>query len=646
MTNNLIIIAAWLPFAGFLLNGLLSFWYKYNQPLVSYIGAGSILLSFSIFAYLTLAFNQDVTSVHGIQTILFEWIQVGDLKINFSYRLDGLSIFMVWIITGIGSLIHIYSIGYMKEEKEHFARFFTYLNLFIFFMLHLILADNLVLMFMGWEGVGLCSYLLIGFNYDKESATSAGKKAFITNRIGDAGFLLAIFLLYKEIGSLNYNEIYAHLSTTNISPDVLNLIAILFFIGAMGKSAQIPLHVWLPDAMAGPTPVSALIHAATMVTAGLFMITRLSPIFLGAPEVSTFIAYIGAFTAFFAALIALSQTDIKKILAYSTVSQLGYMFLAMGVGAYGAGMFHLMTHAFFKALLFLGSGAVIIALHHQQDIRKMGNLYSSIKFLAWIFWIGAITISGIPGFSGFFSKDMILEQTFSFKNGGTFLFSLGLITALLTSIYMYRLIFLVFHGKNYRGSQKPHDIGWSMKFPLLVLAIFSILGGYIGLPKLFTHEPSSIVKYFDSILPVRPSELAHSWHIQISQQTEIYLLILSIGAACIGLYFAWFRYHRSQLVPVADGAYRKSFVRISFHKFYVDELYQYLFLKPIRRLANFTYNVIDRQIIDTIIDGLAEVALTLSSLFKQLQTGKVGHYALYMVTLLLCMLIIMVGGFL
>ena len=645
MIGYLLIIAIWLPFLGFFLNGLLALGRKNNQSLVSSIGVGSILISFSIFAYLTFAFNQDVVSIDGIQITFFEWIHVGGLKVNFAYRLDGLSVFMAWIITGIGSLIHIYSTGYMASEKENFARFFAYLNLFIFFMLHLVLGSNLVLMFMGWEGVGLCSYLLIGFDFHKNSAASAGKKAFITNRVGDAGFLLGIFLLYQEVGSLNYGEIYAYLSSTSISPEVLNLIAIFLFIGAIGKSAQIPLHVWLPDAMAGPTPVSALIHAATMVTAGLFMIVRLAPIFLGAPEASCFIAYTGAFTAFFAALIALTQTDIKKVLAYSTVSQLGYMFLAMGVGAYGAGMFHLMTHAFFKALLFLGSGAVIVALHHQQDMRKMGGLHSSLKHITLIFWVGAVAISGIPGFAGFFSKDMILEQAFSFKHGGGFLFSLGLITALLTSFYVYRLIFLTFHGEEYRGTHKPHDVGWSMKFPLLVLAILSIVGGYVGLPKLITHNPPSIVHYFDSILPVRPSELSHSWHTNISHHTEIYLLILSIAAAFVGLFFAWFRYHRKELVPVADGAYRNAFVRMSFHKFYVDELYQRILLRPVRQLAYFSYNLLDRQIIDSMVDGLAEVTLFVSSLFKRLQTGKVGHYALYMIFFLMCMLIIMARGF-
>ena len=644
MTESLLIIAVWLPFLGFLLNGLFTFVKKDEQRLVSLVGVGSVLISFAIFACLTFFYNSQVTSVQGLQAVFFEWIHVGDLKVDFAYRLDGLSVFMAWIVTGIGSLIHIYSTGYMAHEKEHFARFFTYLNLFIFFMLHLVLADNLVLLFLGWEGVGLCSYLLIGFDYQKLSSAAAGKKAFITNRVGDAGFLLGMFLLYQEVGSLNYSEIYAYLFAEGIPVSTLDLIAVLLFIGAIGKSAQIPLHVWLPDAMAGPTPVSALIHAATMVTAGLFMIVRLAPVFLGAPSASVMIAYTGALTALFAALIALTQTDIKKVLAYSTVSQLGYMFLAMGVGAYGAGMFHLMTHAFFKALLFLGAGAVIIALHHQQDMRKMGRLYEPLKFLGIVFWIGAVAISGIPGLSGFFSKDMILEKAFTFRHGGDLLFAMGCLTALLTSFYVYRLIFLTFHGESSRSQHKPHDVGWSMKFPLLILAGLSVVGGYVGLPHVITHKPPAIVDYFDSVLPVSPTQWSHSWHRQITHETEVFLMLLSIGAAVLGLLFAWHRYQKKSLVPLADGAYRKSPVRLSFHKFYVDELYQKVILTPLKKIAQFSYRVVDRQIIDAMVDGMANAFLSFGALFKQLQTGKVGHYALYMVLFLIFMLLILTEG--
>ena len=639
-------VAIWLPFVGFVINGLLALKKINRITLTSLVGVGSVALPFGIFSYLTFLSNTDILSSEGIRVFFFQWIKAGTFQVDFAYRLDGLSLFMVWIITGVGSLIHLYSTGYMAEEKEHYARFFSYLNLFIFFMLHLVLGDNLVLMFLGWEGVGLCSYLLIGFDYQKNFASTAGKKAFITNRIGDAGFLLGMFLLYREAGSLNYSEIFSYMMAESIPAETIHWIAILFFIGAIGKSAQIPLHVWLPDAMAGPTPVSALIHAATMVTAGLFMIVRLAPIFLSAPEASLVIAYVGAFTAFFSALIAVTQTNIKKVLAYSTISQLGYMFLALGVGAYGAGMFHLMTHAFFKALLFLGSGAVIIAFHHEQDMRKMGKLHSPLKFISIIFWIGAIAISGIPGFSGFFSKDMILEQAYTYKNGGNFLFSIGLASAFLTSFYMYRLIFLTFYGEKIRSTHKVHDVGWNMKFPLLVLAILSVVGGYVGLPHLFTHRQAAIVEYFDTILPVTPTQTTAAWHNEISIQIEALLMISSIFAAILGLLFAFYRYQKLQDVPVADGAFRRLFTRYSYHKFYVDELYSKIILKPIKRIAHFSYRTIDDKIIDGMVDGLAQAALFFGSVAKRLQTGQVNHYTFYIVLYILLLLGFFIGGML
>jgi NADH-quinone oxidoreductase subunit L len=378
--------------------------------------------------------------------LLLEWIHAGNFKVNFAYQVDQLSLYMTLIITGIGSLIHVYSMGYMHGD-EGFNRFFVYLNLFIFSMLNLVLGDNLVLMFLGWEGVGLCSYLLIGFDYHKSSAANAGMKAFITNRIGDVGFAVGIFLTYWYTGSVVYTDILSALPTAIPFKEIINWVAFAFFIGAIGKSAQIPLYVWLPDAMAGPTPVSALIHAATMVTAGVFMIARLNPIFMAAEIASDYIAITGAVTALFAATIGLYQTDIKKVLAYSTVSQLGYMFLAMGVGAYTAGMFHLMTHAFFKALMFLGSGSVIHAMHHEQDMRNMGNLKNYMK-ITWItFMIGTLAIAGIPPFSGFFSKDLILEKAFGHHGIGPLLWGLGFLGALTTAFYMFRLVFLTFYGK-------------------------------------------------------------------------------------------------------------------------------------------------------------------------------------------------------
>lgn len=656
--EQLLILAVWLPFIGFLINGALSL--RENQPaqiVVTAIGSGAVMASFGIIAFLTMqpAFN---SANAPIEAHFFNWIHLQSLQVNFAYRLDGLSVFMAWIITGIGSLIHIYSAGYMEEEKESFARFFAYLNLFIFSMLHLVLGDSLPLLFLGWEGVGLCSYLLIGFDHHKASAAAAGKKAFITNRVGDAGFLVGMFLLFEQVGSLQYGQINNWSSEFGFSPEVANVIALTLFIGAMGKSAQIPLYVWLPDAMAGPTPVSALIHAATMVTAGVFMIARLAPVFLVAESASTFIAYTGAATALFAALIALTQTDIKKVLAYSTVSQLGYMFLAMGVGAYGAGMFHLMTHAFFKALLFLGSGAVIIALHHEQDMRRMGGLMKHIPFVAIIFWIGAVAISGIPGFSGFFSKDMILEQAFLFKNGGPVLFGMGLLTAVLTSFYMYRLIFLTFHTKEdaeQKMSSHGHGnddhahhgiqpVSMYMKFPLAVLAVLSIVGGYVGLPKVITHTDGAIVKYFDSVLQVAPTVATEGWRVHASVTVEWILMILSVTAAFAGLIYAFLLYQKKNKLPLPDGAYRSSLVSASFNKFYIDEVYEAIIIKPLKKLAGFSYKKMDAGFIDAMVDGVAHLVTFIASQFKKLQTGVASDYALYIVVGALTMTFAILGG--
>ena len=627
--NILVIVLVWLPFLGFLVNGFLALSNKPKiKQLSPFIGVFSITSSFFIVVCLTIVYSESIFRASGLEVHFFNWIRVSKLNINLAYLVDGLSIFMCWIITGIGALIHIYSIGYMAHDKEDQARFFAYLNLFIFSMLHLVLGDNLLVTFLGWEGVGLCSYLLIGFDIHKTLAAKAGKKAFITNRIGDAGFLIGMFIIMKYLGTLDYKQIHIATKGIFVTKELLNYIAFFLFIGAMGKSAQMPLSVWLPDAMAGPTPVSALIHAATMVTAGVFMIARMAPVFLGAVEVSTLIAYVGAFTALFAALIAITQTDIKKILAYSTVSQLGYMFLAMGVGAYGAGMFHLMTHAFFKALLFLGSGAVIVALHHEQDTRKMGGLYQHIKVIALIFWVGAIAISGIPGFSGFFSKDLILEYAYTFKNGGSILYVIGLLTAGLTSFYIYRLIFLTFHTSRDPQKGKVQDVGLSMKFPLIVLALLSIFGGYVGISHLLTHQPPEIITYFDKYLALDVSKYTHSWHHKISNFTGFILMFLSVLVAIVGFLVAFYRYHIQQKLPVSDGAYRTRWVRFSYMKFYVDEFYEKVILQPLKRLADFSYRILDVKWIDGFIDGFAEVGLFFSRKFANLQSGKISDYAL------------------
>ncbi|MDH5720391.1 MAG: NADH-quinone oxidoreductase subunit L [Spirochaetia bacterium] len=666
MNEILLIAAIWLPFLGFLANGLLSLKKEpASQKLVSIFGVGSVLISFLIFIFLTFAENTAIVSQSGFSAMFFTWINVGTLSADFAYKLDGLSVFMAWIVTGIGMLIHIYSTGYMEEEKPHFARFFAYLNLFIFAMLHLVLGDSLPLLFLGWEGVGLCSYLLIGFDYDKDFAAVAGKKAFITNRIGDAGFIIGMFLLFQLTGSLKYDEIYGFFGANSVDASTLNIIALCLFVGAMGKSAQIPLYVWLPDAMAGPTPVSALIHAATMVTAGVFMIARLAPVFLGAPEASTVIAFVGGFTALLSALIALTQTDIKKVLAYSTVSQLGYMFMAMGVGAYGAGMFHLMTHAFFKALLFLGSGAVILALHHEQDMRRMGGLYKHVKLLAILFWVAAVAISGIPGLSGFFSKDMILEMAYTFANGGKILFLLGFMTAILTSFYIFRLIFLTFHtsgdavkkmeeggshghGHDEHGHHSHHSglvpLGWNIMGPLVVLGVLSVFGGYVGLPHIITHKTPGIVGYFDQVLSVAPSKAAESWHQHIEGSTAWLLMLASIGVAFLGLFTAWFFYQKQNKVPAEDSVKRSFFVHLSFNKFFVDEIYEKILLNPLKKIADLSYKIIDVKIIDASIDYLGKITLLIGSYMRRLQTGVTPNYALYIVSGTVVIAFIVFGG--
>ncbi|MFZ1518164.1 MAG: NADH-quinone oxidoreductase subunit L [Ignavibacteriaceae bacterium] len=487
--RELIYLTVVLPLVGFLINGIFGTKIK-NEKLIGAIGSGVVGISFLIalgafFETLGLPVDQRQKIV-----TLFSWLTVGNLNVSFAYQVDQLSLIMALVVTGVGFLIHVYSIGYMHGDKS-FWRFFAYLNLFIFAMMNLILADNFVLLFLGWEGVGLCSYLLIGFWYDrkfeKSTVADASKKAFIVNRIGDFGFLLGMFLIYMTFGSLNFNEVFSRAVSFDVSTATFGFIAIFLFIGATGKSAQIPLFVWLPDAMAGPTPVSALIHAATMVTAGVYMVARTSIIFASAPDILMVVAIIGALTAFFAATIGIVQNDIKKVLAYSTVSQLGYMFLAMGMGAFSAGIFHVMTHAFFKALLFLGAGSVIHAMHHEQDIQKYGGLKKYMPRTYLTFLIAALAISGIPPLSGFFSKDEILWQAYA--NGGLFFWILGAGTAMMTAFYMFRLYLLTFEGTPRFGHDKhPHESPAVMTLPLIVLAVLAVIGGFVGIPEIFSGE--------------------------------------------------------------------------------------------------------------------------------------------------------------
>src|SRR6516164_6451506 len=481
--HHLWIILA-LPLAGSAVNGL--FGKRWSQPAVNSVAVGSVTLGLLSVFELVREFSQLSPDQLPFVGNYFTWMVAGPFRVDFALQVDQLTIVMVLTVTFVGTLIHIYSAGYMAHEGGYY-RFFSYLNLFMFFMLTLVMAANLIVMFVGWEGVGLCSYLLIGFWFLKKSAADAGKKAFITTRIGDYGFTVGVLLTFATFGSIDFGTIFKSVASNPISETTLTAISILLFTGAVGKSAQLPLYVWLPDAMEGPTPVSALIHAATMVTAGVYMVARMNPLFSRAPMAMLVVAIVGAITAFYSATIGLLQTDIKRVLAYSTVSQLGYMFLACGVGSYSAGIFHLMTHAFFKALLFLAAGSVIHAIGGEQDMRRMGGLSSKIKVTYWTMLTATLAISGAPLFAGFFSKDAILLAAYEREAGIHPLYLVGLITALLTATYMFRLIFLTFHGKQRYDEHHVHvhESPWSMLGPLVILAVLSIFGGWFALPSFF-----------------------------------------------------------------------------------------------------------------------------------------------------------------
>lgn len=642
---QLIYLTVLLPFAGFLINGLFGSRIK-NEKIIGVIGSGVVGISFLVaagafFETLNLPVEQRKNIVD-----LFTWLSAGGLNIHIAYQVDQLSLIMALIVTGVGFIIHVYSIGYMHGDKS-FWRFFAYLNLFIFAMMNLILADNFVLLFLGWEGVGLCSYLLIGFWYDRKfekmTTSDAGKKAFIVNRIGDFGFLLGMFLIYMTFGSLNFGDVFSRAAVFNVDQSVFNFIAIFLFIGATGKSAQIPLYIWLPDAMAGPTPVSALIHAATMVTAGVYMVARCSIIFASAPAVLTVIAIIGALTAFFAATIGLVQNDIKKVLAYSTVSQLGYMFLALGVGAFSAGIFHLMTHAFFKALLFLGAGSVIHAMHEDQNIQNYGGLRKYMPQTSLTFLIAALAISGIPPLSGFFSKDEILWK--SFANGGTIYWAIGAVTALMTAFYMFRLYFLTFEGAQrtvhdksaHHGGVHPHESPKVMTVPLIVLAVLSAIGGFIGIPALFSGEGGNVFEnWLEPVFKNADARLAlYSVH---THSEEILLMAVSVVLAAGGI-FAARQIYLSELIalrkkPSAASAIAKKFkgiYNLLWNKYFVDEAYDAVVVNPILRTSDsFLWRITDAKIIDGVVNGAAAVVNSVSKNIRKIQTGVVQVYAIIM----------------
>lgn len=630
--RELIYLTVILPLAGFLINGIFGTRIK-NEKVIGTIGSGVIGISFLItlvafFETLALPEEQRQLIVN-----LFTWLSVNNLDVGFSYQVDQLSLVMALIVTGVGFIIHVYSIGYMHGDKG-FWRFFAYLNLFIFAMMNLVLADNFVLLFLGWEGVGLCSYLLIGFWYDrkfeKSTTADAAKKAFIVNRIGDFGFLLGMFLIYLTFGSLNFNDVFTKANTFTVSGGVYALIALFLFIGATGKSAQIPLYVWLPDAMAGPTPVSALIHAATMVTAGVYMVARCSVLFASAPEILTVVAVIGLLTAFFAATIGIVQNDIKKVLAYSTISQLGYMFLAMGVGAFSAGIFHVMTHAFFKALLFLGAGSVIHAMHEEQDIQRYGGLKKYMPHTAITFLIAALAISGIPPLSGFFSKDEILW--YSFSNGSFILWLVGVITALMTAFYMFRLYFLTFEGKERFGHEKhPHESPKVMTIPLIVLAVLSVIGGFVGIPEVFSGEHGN--QFHNWLAPIFKDADRKLIHFGLhSHFEEILLMVLSVAGATASIFFARYVYLKRPDIASKTASQFRGLYNLLWNKYYVDEVYDAVIVNPLVTVSrNILWKVADNKIIDGTINGTAKIIDIISGYIRKIQTGVAQLYALVMV---------------
>jgi NADH-quinone oxidoreductase subunit L len=639
---------AWIilvPLIGALINGLVfatGFWKKVlngnehtERRIVSVVGCGVILASAIISSIMFLKLRALDPSEREFIQELFVWIPSGEFQVSFELLFDSLSCVMALVVTWVSFLIHIYSIGYMHEDHSY-SRYFTYLNLFVFFMLVLVLGNSFPLMFVGWEGVGLASYLLIGFWYDDPEKAYAGRKAFIVNRIGDFGFILGIFLIFFVFGSTGYTEVFDKAMDSNfmraVPGVVITVIALLLFVGAVGKSAQFPLYVWLPDAMAGPTPVSALIHAATMVTAGVYMVARCNVFYSQSPTAQMVVVGVAAFTAFFAATIALTQNDIKKVLAYSTVSQLGYMFMGVGCGAYAAGMFHLVTHAFFKALLFLGSGSVIHALSGEQDIRRMGGLRKFLPITSITFLVGTLAISGIPLLSGFFSKDEILAALY--ERGYMIAWLVGLITAVLTALYMMRLYFLTFEGETRAPQELKHHIHESpgtMTAPLIILAVLSVIGGYIGVPEFMAkvvgiHGSDIFGKFLSSSIFVEV--VAHLEHHGFGHWT---LVVFSIIAAFLGVGIAFYMYKIEPSVPqsLVENPTIAPIYRGSSGKWFVDEIYNWAFVKPFINLS-LAAALFDNRVIDGAVNGVAHLIRQGAIFLRSAQTGILRFYAALM----------------
>ncbi|WP_416441607.1 NADH-quinone oxidoreductase subunit L [Phnomibacter sp. MR] len=605
-----------LPLAGFLINGLLR--NRLSKTATGIVGSGVVLIAFVLSI---LVFNSAAAGQSQIFQ-LFEFIKVGSLNIPFEFQVDQLTALFLLVITGVGFLIHVYSTAYMHEESNaHFARYFAYLNLFVFSMLLLVMGGNYVIMFIGWEGVGLCSYLLIGYWFKNREYNNAAKKAFVMNRIGDLGFLVAVFWMIQTFGSTSYANIFTQLPG-EASTAVLTGITLLLLVGAMGKSAQIPLYTWLPDAMAGPTPVSALIHAATMVTAGIYMIARSNLMYALAPASMHVVAIVGLATALLAATIAIKQNDIKKVLAYSTVSQLGYMFLGLGVGAFTGAVFHVMTHAFFKALLFLGAGSVIHAMHHQQDMRFYGGLKKFMPITHFTMLMGCLAIAGIPPFSGFFSKDEILVHAFE---ANPVYYVLGLLGALMTAFYMFRLYAMTFMGEHRSdlSHHHPHESPKAMTVPLMVLAVLSVVGGLIGIPALFMHDGHKLNTFLAPIFEGSKQYLEK--HEPLSHSQEWMMIAISVGLIVVMIVLAIRKYSKS-IDAEATGL-----GKVLENKWYVDELYDTIIVKPLMAIGGFFNTVVEKSGIDRLVNGVGKGLHYSSRQLRLLQSGNVGSYLLMIV---------------
>ena len=638
------------PLLGSIINGLLGKRFIKNEKLIGAIGTGMLFLSFLVSCKYFIQLLGD--SVKSHQNVIASWMSVGKLQVDWGFLLDPLSALMIMVVTGVGTLIHLYSIGYMHGE-EGFYRYFSYLNLFVFSMLMLVLGNNALVMFVGWEGVGLCSYLLIGYYFEKKSAGDAAKKAFVMNRVGDFGFLLGLFTLFWALGShgvwtINFVEITenAHLLSGDmvLGASVTTVATLCFFLGATGKSAQLPLFTWLPDAMEGPTPVSALIHAATMVTAGVYMIGRMNLLFAMSPTTMFVVALVGALTAIFAATIGFAQNDIKRVLAYSTVSQLGFMFVAMGVGAFTAGIFHLMTHAFFKACLFLGSGSVIHAMHHAlhhahldddaQDMRNMGGLRKKMPVTWATFGISCLAISGLPFFSGFFSKDEILWWTFASTRGNKVIWVIVVVAAFMTAFYMFRCLYMTFYGEqktNPKAKDHVHESPWVITLPLVVLAGLATVGGLIGIPHAIdiAHVGNKLNAFLAPVF--QHSQELYKIEAHGSASTEIILMVFSVAVALAGIGLATVMYMKDPSLPGKFTAKFSTLHRAVFNKWYVDEIYDTLFVNTTKKLGIFCWRGFDVKVVDGIVNGVAKLVGALSSVLRYTQSGLFQNYALTMV---------------